>query len=94
MVDNGCKAVAMEVSSHGLVLKRTVGVQFDVAVFTNLTQDHFDFHRTFEDYLEAKLQLFRALGRGTPRLNGKKRAIVNGDDPNARGFLEASPAPA
>lgn len=94
MVDHGCRAVAMEVSSHGLVLKRTVGVQFDVAVFTNLSQDHFDFHRSFDDYLQAKRQLFAALAGEGVGLKAKKAAVINGDDPYAQSFLEASPAPA
>lgn len=94
MADNGCQAVAMEVSSHGLVLKRTVGIEFDVAVFTNLTQDHFDFHRTFDDYLRAKRQLFTALAPAGAGLKARKAAVINGDDPYAQKFLEASAAPA
>lgn len=93
MVQNGCAACAMEVSSHGLVLSRTAGVEFDVAVFTNLTQDHFDFHRSFEDYLEAKLLLFRSLEPGKAGLKGPKRAVINGDDPHAARFIEASRVP-
>jgi len=92
MVQGGCTACAMEVSSHGLVLQRTAGVEFDVAVFTNLTQDHFDFHHSFDDYLEAKLLLFRALVPGRPGLKEKKFAVVNGDDPHAGRFIEAAKA--
>jgi len=58
MADEGCKYVIMEVSSHSLVLKRVFGIRFDVAVFTNLTQDHLDFHKTMEEYAGAKAQLF------------------------------------
>ena len=58
MVERGVRAVTMEVSSHALVLGRVDGVVFDLAVFTNLTQDHLDFHGTFEDYFEAKAGLF------------------------------------
>jgi len=93
MVDNGCKAAVMEVSSHGLVLQRTAGVEFDIAVFTNLTQDHFDFHRTFDDYLEAKLKLFRGLAPGKTSLKRQKCAVVNGDDPHAESFIKASQVP-
>ena len=52
----GCKAVAMEVSSHALAQERTRGLEWDVAVFTNLTQDHLDFHGTMENYFESKTQ--------------------------------------
>ena len=54
IADAGCKAVAMEVSSHAIAQDRTRGLEWDVAVFTNLTQDHLDFHGTMENYFEAK----------------------------------------
>jgi len=75
----GAKAVAMEVSSHALALDRTYGLAFDVGVFTNLTQDHLDFHGTLEAYRDAKARLFRAESRGdrTKRFTG----AVNVDDP-------------
>ncbi|TMQ59726.1 MAG: UDP-N-acetylmuramoyl-L-alanyl-D-glutamate--2,6-diaminopimelate ligase [Candidatus Eisenbacteria bacterium] len=75
----GATAVAMEVSSHALALERTYGVAFDVGVFTNLTQDHLDFHGTLESYREAKARLFHAEARGdrTKRFSG----AVNVDDP-------------
>ena len=57
----GCKAVAMEVSSHALMQARVRGVEFDAAVFTNLTQDHLDYHKTMEAYFEAKARMFRGL---------------------------------
>ncbi|MDH7576411.1 MAG: UDP-N-acetylmuramoyl-L-alanyl-D-glutamate--2,6-diaminopimelate ligase [Bacillota bacterium] len=79
MVDSGVGAVAMEVSSHGLVLERTAECEFDVGVFTNLTQDHLDFHKDLKDYLTAKMLLFTGLGRNRT----KKRpcyAVVNLDD--------------
>lgn len=79
----GRTTVAMEVSSHALALGRVRGTQFAVAVFTNLSHDHLDFHRDLEDYFEAKAQLFR------PDL--ASQAVVNGDDPyGAR--LAADPA--
>ena len=58
MVDAGVRHAVMEVSSHALALKRTHGVKFAAAVFTNLSQDHFDFHKDFEDYFQAKRILF------------------------------------
>ncbi len=58
----GCKAAAMEVSSHALAQDRTRGLEWDVAVFTNLTQDHLDFHGTMESYFDSKAKLFTNLG--------------------------------
>ncbi len=72
LVDNRATHCVMEVSSHALDLKRPVGVDFDVAVFTNLSGDHLDYHRTMEDYFRAKLRLF-TLGR-------RSMAVVNADD--------------
>lgn len=72
MRDAGCEVVAMEVSSHALDLMRTLGTHFDVTCFTNLTQDHLDYHHTFEAYFEAKAILF---GNGYPA----KRVIGLGD---------------
>jgi len=59
MVDSGCKSCAMEVSSHALVQHRADAIDFDVAVFTNLTQDHLDYHGDMEGYFRAKSLLFR-----------------------------------
>ncbi|WP_172839041.1 UDP-N-acetylmuramoyl-L-alanyl-D-glutamate--2,6-diaminopimelate ligase [Thermanaeromonas toyohensis] len=78
MVDSGAEAVAMEVSSHALALERVRGTEFDVAVFTNLTQDHLDFHRNMEDYFNAKAKLFTSLGEGFK--SGFKYAVINSDD--------------
>lgn len=79
MVESGVGGVAMEVSSHALALHRVDGVQFDVAVFTNLTQDHLDFHGTIEEYRRAKARLFVLLaGSGKPH----PRAVINADDPS------------
>ena len=71
-------SVVMEVSSHALAMDRTAGCEYDVAVFTNLTQDHLDYHRTMEEYFQAKLRLFTGLGQGKKT---RQRAIVNMDDP-------------
>ncbi len=73
----GCRAAAMEVSSHALELGRTRGVEFDAAIFTNLTQDHLDYHKTMEAYFEAKWKLFASLA-GQQHKAGK--AVVNIDD--------------
>jgi UDP-N-acetylmuramoyl-L-alanyl-D-glutamate--2,6-diaminopimelate ligase len=76
MLDAGNKAVAMEVSSHALVQHRTRAIDFDIAVFTNLTQDHLDYHGTMEDYFAAKVGLFEGLAAQKK----KARAIINIDD--------------
>ena len=67
IVNAGCKAAAMEVSSHALAQERTRGLEWDVAVFTNLTQDHLDFHGTMENYFEAKAKLFTGLAEQTTK---------------------------
>src|SRR3989440_7746680 len=74
----GCKAAAMEVSSHALAQDRTRGLEWDVAVFTNLTQDHLDFHGTMENYFEAKVKLFAGLAEQTGKT--KPVAVINIDD--------------
>ncbi|AKL97675.1 UDP-N-acetylmuramoyl-L-alanyl-D-glutamate--2,6-diaminopimelate ligase [Endomicrobium proavitum] len=78
MSDGGVKHLAMEVSSHALSLGRVGGIDFDTAVFTNLTQDHLDFHKTMENYFQAKASLFKSLGVG--KKNNTKFAIINVDD--------------
>ena len=70
MADSGCTHVVMEVSSHSLVLNRVAGIDFEVGVFTNLTQDHLDFHHTMEEYAEAKAKLFTMC----------KTGCINADD--------------
>ena len=74
----GCRAAAMEVSSHALAQERTRGLEWDVAVFTNLTQDHLDFHGTMENYFESKAKLFTGLAQ--QRKKQKSVAIINIDD--------------
>jgi len=78
MCAEGIRGVAMEVSSHALALSRVEGLTFDVAVFTNLTQDHLDFHGTLEEYRRAKRRLFELLER-SPKPG--RTAVVNHDDP-------------
>jgi UDP-N-acetylmuramoyl-L-alanyl-D-glutamate--2,6-diaminopimelate ligase len=70
MVDEGVKYCIMEVSSHSLSLSRVHGIQFDEGIFSNLTRDHLDFHKTFENYYEAKLLLFK----------NSNTSIINIDD--------------
>ena len=74
MRDNGCRAVSMEVSSHALHQERVAGIDFDAAVFTNLTQDHLDYHGTMEEYFRAKCLLFDSVAASSGRM------IVNADD--------------
>src|SRR6266849_7933770 len=78
MVAAGVKHCVMEVSSHALALKRTYGVRFAAAVFTNLSQDHFDFHKGFEDYFAAKKTLFDEIDRS------RRTAVLNVDDEYGR----------
>ena len=78
MVAAGVKHAVMEVSSHALALKRTHGVHFAAAVFTNLSREHFDFHKDFEDYFAAKRILFDQIDRS------RRTAVVNIDDEYGR----------
>ena len=78
IVNAGGRAAAMEVSSHALAQERTRGIEWDVAVFTNLTQDHLDFHRTMENYFEAKAKLFLDLASQSKKK--KASAVINIDD--------------
>lgn len=73
--DAGATEVTMEVSSHALVQERVYGVQFDVAIFTNLTRDHLDYHKTMDEYFAAKQILFAGCGVPPPRI-----AVINVDD--------------
>ncbi|HWI04216.1 MAG TPA: UDP-N-acetylmuramoyl-L-alanyl-D-glutamate--2,6-diaminopimelate ligase [Acidimicrobiales bacterium] len=85
LAGEGFDAVAMEVSSHAMVQHRVDGVRFAVAVFTNLSQDHLDFHGTIEDYFAAKASLF------VPERAGL--GVINGDDPWGRRLLESARLP-
>jgi UDP-N-acetylmuramoyl-L-alanyl-D-glutamate--2,6-diaminopimelate ligase len=85
MVDGGVEAVAMEVSSHGLDQHRVDGSRYACAIFTNLSQDHLDYHGTMEAYLEAKARLF------TSELAA--RAVINGDVPEGRSLIERGVIP-
>ena len=92
MSEAGLETVVMEVSSHALALERTAGCEYDVAVFTNLTQDHLDFHSDLEDYFQAKLRLFKQMGPAGAK-SSPKRAIINADDPYGVRVAAASRVP-
>ena len=78
MLNKKVQVAVMEVSSHALAENRVAGVEFDAAIFTNLTQDHLDFHKTMENYLRAKAKLFDMVSRRGRKEN--KTAIINADD--------------
>jgi UDP-N-acetylmuramoyl-L-alanyl-D-glutamate--2,6-diaminopimelate ligase len=86
MRDAGCRSCAMEVSSHALVQSRVHGVSFDAVAFTNLTQDHLDYHETLENYFNAKARLFTGECGYQARV-----AVINIDDPYGRVLLERLP---
>jgi len=88
LADNAAEYVVMEVSSHALDLNRVDAIQFGAAIFTNLTQDHLDYHQTMENYRQAKLKLFQMVD-----VKPENFCIVNNDDPSASHFTEASPVP-
>jgi len=79
--ENGIKYVVMEVSSHALKLNRIKGLMYDAVGFTNLTQDHLDFHKDFNDYRESKEKLFNLT-------RNKKISVINGDDPSYLTFVK------
>ena len=83
MADAGCTHVVMEVSSHSLTLERVAGITFDVAVFTNLSQDHLDLHGTMDEYAAAKKKIFSQCRRG----------CVNADDERAPFMLDGAKCP-
>ena len=86
MVDRGCGACAMEVSSHALSLKRVEGMSFAAAVFTNLTRDHLDFHEDMEAYFQAKRHLFEMVPPAAP-------SLINLDDPRGAALTAAGGRP-
>ncbi|GAB4210073.1 MAG: UDP-N-acetylmuramoyl-L-alanyl-D-glutamate--2,6-diaminopimelate ligase [Roseiflexaceae bacterium] len=100
MADAGCGYAVLEATSHALSPRwdRLSGSAFDIAVLTNVTQEHLDFHGTVEQYRRDKARLFELLGEpggNTPApLKARKLAIVNADDPNHQMFLDAAPASA
>jgi UDP-N-acetylmuramoyl-L-alanyl-D-glutamate--2,6-diaminopimelate ligase len=86
MVDRGCGACAMEVSSHALALRRADAMTFSAGVFTNLTRDHLDFHPDMESYFQAKRRLFELLPRDAP-------SLINLDDPRGAALVETAARP-
>lgn len=84
MVEHGMEAVAMEVSSHGLAMGRVDSVDFDVAMFTNMTYDHLDYHKTMEAYFEAKQTLFK-------NMKPEGVAVLNADDVSFEELVKCTP---
>ncbi|NLJ99899.1 MAG: UDP-N-acetylmuramoyl-L-alanyl-D-glutamate--2,6-diaminopimelate ligase [Clostridia bacterium] len=93
MVKEKVEIAIMETSSHALKLKRVEDCLFDIAVFTNLTQDHMDFHSDFDDYLNSKALLFRNLHLGEKTGSGSKYAVVNIDDAYASQIIHGTKVP-
>lgn len=91
MVDEGIETAVMEVSSHALDLGRVQGSDFNVAVFTNLTQDHLDYHKTMAEYRRAKGLLFSQLGN-IYDVNSPKFAVINVDDETAPEYMKSTAA--
>ena len=92
MVDTGVDTAILEVSSHALSLDRVSGCEFDVVVFTNLTQDHLDFHPDMDEYFHAKLRLFTELVEGRKKTE-HKCAIVNLDDERGAQIIQHTSIP-
>jgi UDP-N-acetylmuramoyl-L-alanyl-D-glutamate--2,6-diaminopimelate ligase len=89
MRDLGCAAAVVETSSHALDQKRVAGIRYKAAIFTNLTGDHLDYHKTMDVYADAKATLFAMLAPGAP----DAFAIVNADDPYAARMVRDTKAP-
>lgn len=85
MADDGIQYAVMEVSSHSLDQQRVFGIDFKTAIFTNLTQDHLDYHKTLEDYFAVKLLLFK-------NLNPQSYAVINIDDPYGKRIIKSTGA--
>ena len=91
LVDEKFSTVVMEVSSHALSLDRVEGCEFDSAIFTNLSREHLDFHKSMEEYLEAKIKLFSILGKDA-RKEREKLAVLNLDDPSTEKIIQSTKA--
>lgn len=83
MVKEGISYAVMEVSSHALDLDRVIGMEFKIGVFTNITQDHLDYHKSIDEYLKAKIRLFKQLEKGG-------YAVLNFDDPHTEQIIDAT----
>lgn len=81
MVKEGCSHAVLEVSSHSITQSRVLGVNFDSAVITNVTEDHIEYHGSFQMYLQAKGDLFKRLNKSRRKPNIPKVSIINQDDP-------------
>lgn len=88
VINNDCKAIVFENSSQGIVNGRMWGIEVDIAVFTNLSHDHLDYHKTMEHYGYAKGLLFAQLGQD---VRNEKYAVLNHDDPWAMAFSKMTP---
>lgn len=88
----GCDWLVMEVSSHALAMGRVNPAEFDLSVVTNITRDHFEFHKTFEHYLASKARLVREL-KPEPKEHRPKAAILNADDPHVINLVEGTAIP-
>ncbi len=91
LVDEKFTTVVMEVSSHALSLQRVEGCEFDSALFTNLSREHLDFHKSMEEYLKAKISLFSTLGKNA-RKEREKLAVLNLDDPSTEKIMQSTGA--
>jgi len=87
VVDARCKYAVMEVSSHAIEMKRVAGLEFEIAVFTNLSRDHLDFHGDMETYFQSKRKLFQGLSGKRPR-----RMVLNSDDPRYEDLRSIAPS--
>ncbi|MEO8613375.1 MAG: UDP-N-acetylmuramoyl-L-alanyl-D-glutamate--2,6-diaminopimelate ligase, partial [Chloroflexota bacterium] len=86
MVANDRRVVVLEMTSHGLAQGRLNGIDIDIAVLTNVTHEHLDYHGSFEAYRVAKGRMFEMLGRSYRKPNQPKISVINGDDPSASYF--------
>lgn len=91
LVDGKFSTVVMEVSSHALSLDRVEGCEFDSALFTNLSREHLDFHKSMEEYLKEKIKLFSILGKDA-RKEREKLAVLNLDDPSTEKIIQSTKA--
>ncbi len=93
IVNEGCQSAVMEVTSHGLDQGRVKHIDFDVAIYTNLSPEHLDYHKTMENYGRAKNILFRTLSKDNKKKKFPKAAIINADDPYSSLVVEGCTNP-
>ncbi len=92
MAEENFDIAVMEVSSHALLQHRVTNCEYDIAIFTNLTPDHLDYHQTMDEYLNAKIRLFAELGKNSKK-KGQKFAIINVDDEASKYIIENTKVP-